>query len=163
MGLSHTAIAPYDAYPTSDGEILIGVQNDRGWRALVTDVLDAPELADDPRFATNVSGWRTATSATPSSPRARALDRPPSSTPAWPPRASPPRRSTRPGARPPAAGERDRWRTIDTEHGQTEALLPPATFADVEAPMGQVPALGEHTAVIHAELQLPNDDAAADS
>ena len=54
MGLSHTAIAPYDAYPTSDGQMLIGVQNDNGWRALVTDVLDAPELAHDPRFATNV-------------------------------------------------------------------------------------------------------------
>ena len=54
MGLSHTAIAPYDAYPTSDGQMLIGVQNDTGWRTLVTDVLDAPELADDPRFATNV-------------------------------------------------------------------------------------------------------------
>ena len=54
MGLSHTAIAPYDAYPTSDGQMLIGVQNDTGWRTLVTEVLDAPELADDPRFATNV-------------------------------------------------------------------------------------------------------------
>ena len=33
MGLSHSSIAPYDAYPTSDGEVLIGVQNDRGWRS----------------------------------------------------------------------------------------------------------------------------------
>ena len=32
MGLSHAAIAPYDAYPTSDGQMLIGVQNDRGWQ-----------------------------------------------------------------------------------------------------------------------------------
>ena len=58
MGLSHSSIAPYDAYPTSDGEVLIGVQNDRGWRALVTDVFGAPELADDPRFATNVARVR---------------------------------------------------------------------------------------------------------
>ena len=34
--------------------MLIGVQNDTGWRTLVTEVLDAPELADDPRLATNV-------------------------------------------------------------------------------------------------------------
>src|SRR3954468_18795782 len=54
MGLSHSSIAPYDASPTRDGQMLIGVQNDRGWRTLVTDVLDVPELADDPRFATNV-------------------------------------------------------------------------------------------------------------
>ena len=30
MGLSHASIAPYDGYPTADGHILIGVQNDRG-------------------------------------------------------------------------------------------------------------------------------------
>ena len=55
MGLSHAAIAPYDAYPTADGQILIGVQNDRGWRTLVTEVFGRPEYADDPRFATNVN------------------------------------------------------------------------------------------------------------
>src|SRR6202044_127721 len=32
MGLSHSSIAPYDAFPTRDGQILIGVQNDNGWR-----------------------------------------------------------------------------------------------------------------------------------
>ncbi|GAA3238493.1 CaiB/BaiF CoA-transferase family protein [Pseudonocardia petroleophila] len=77
MGLSHAAIAPYDAYPTADGEILIGVQNDRGWHTLVGDVFGAPALSTDPRFATNldrvrhrtdcdaavaahISGWTTA-------------------------------------------------------------------------------------------------------
>ena len=63
MGLSHAAIAPYDAFPTADGQILIGVQNDRGWLALVT-ALGAPELATHPRLATNVCGWRTTRSAT---------------------------------------------------------------------------------------------------
>ncbi len=55
MGLSHSSIAPYDGFPTADGQMLIGVQNDRGWRTLVRDVLDVPELAEDPRFATNVA------------------------------------------------------------------------------------------------------------
>jgi itaconate CoA-transferase len=45
----------------------------------------------------------------------------------------------------PQLRERDRWRTIGTEHAEIEALLPPATFADVEARMGDVPALGQHT------------------
>src|SRR5690606_16344455 len=58
MGLAHTSIAPYDKYPTADGEILIGVQNDRGWRTLVTEVLGMPELADDPRYSTNVERVR---------------------------------------------------------------------------------------------------------
>lgn len=47
------AVPPYDAYPTKDGQVLIGVQNDRRWRALVADVFDHPEHADDPRFASN--------------------------------------------------------------------------------------------------------------
>jgi itaconate CoA-transferase len=46
---------------------------------------------------------------------------------------------------------RDRWRTIGTEHAQVEALLPPATFSDVEACMGDVPALGQHTASLLIE------------
>src|SRR3954454_22407721 len=57
MGLSHSSIAPYDAYPTRDGQVLIGVQNDRGWRSL-TEVLELAALADDPRFATNVERVR---------------------------------------------------------------------------------------------------------
>jgi crotonobetainyl-CoA:carnitine CoA-transferase CaiB-like acyl-CoA transferase len=31
----------------------IGVQNDRGWRALVTDFFERPDLVDHPRLATN--------------------------------------------------------------------------------------------------------------
>ncbi len=28
MGLGHTSVAPYDSFPTRDGQVLIGVQND---------------------------------------------------------------------------------------------------------------------------------------
>lgn len=55
MGLSHASIAPYDAYPTQDGSILIGVQNDRGWRQLVEQVFERPDLSAHPHFATNMS------------------------------------------------------------------------------------------------------------
>src|SRR5260370_34442394 len=58
MGLSHSSIAPYDAFPTRDGQILIGVQNDSGWRTLGSEALGVPEAADDPRFATNVQRVR---------------------------------------------------------------------------------------------------------
>ena len=162
MGLSHSAIAPYDAYPTSDGEVLIGVQNDRGWRALVTDVFGDPELADDPRFATNVARVRNrhdcdaivasrtkhytaaeldvllAAAGVPAA-QVKTLDQ---------------------VLDHPQLRERKRWRTIDTEHGPTEALLPPATFADVEARMDNVPALGQHTHCLLAETGL--DPAAID-
>ena len=56
---------------------------------------------------------------------------------------------------------RDRWRTIRTEHAQVQALLPPATFSDVEAPMGDVPALGQHTHALLIESGL--DTATADN
>ena len=53
---------------------------------------------------------------------------------------------------------RGRWRTVTTEHAEVRALLPPATFADVEARMGDVPALGRHTAALLGEAGLSDED-----
>jgi crotonobetainyl-CoA:carnitine CoA-transferase CaiB-like acyl-CoA transferase len=50
---------------------------------------------------------------------------------------------------------RDRWRDIGTEAGPVRALLPPFTFTDQEAPMGDVPAIGQHTEEILIELGFP--------
>jgi crotonobetainyl-CoA:carnitine CoA-transferase CaiB-like acyl-CoA transferase len=47
---------------------------------------------------------------------------------------------------------RDRWREINAPGGPVRALLPPFTFTDVEAVMGDVPALGEHTDTVLREL-----------
>ncbi len=53
-GLRHPTIAPYGAYECADGKaLLISIQNEREWRNLCAEVLMQPELADDPRFATN--------------------------------------------------------------------------------------------------------------
>jgi len=53
-GLSAPAVAPYGAYPTSDGQtVVLGTTNDAEWRRLAVRMLDRPELADDPRFARN--------------------------------------------------------------------------------------------------------------
>ncbi len=54
MGNAHPSIAPYQLYPTQAGEIVIAVGNDRQFAALTT-VLGAPELATDPRYATNAA------------------------------------------------------------------------------------------------------------
>ena len=54
VGLAHPSIAPYGGFTTADGTILlIAVQSDREWVTLCETVLDKPELAHDPRFATN--------------------------------------------------------------------------------------------------------------
>lgn len=48
----------------------------------------------------------------------------------------------------------DRWRRVDTEAGPVDALAPPMDFADVALAMGPVPALGEHTDALLAEIDL---------
>lgn len=159
MGLSHTSIAPYDAYPTRDGQVLIGVQSDNGWRALVHDVLEAPELADDPRFATNIDRVenRAACDAAVAEQTARRstaeLD---AKLAAAGVPAAQVKQLEQVVAHPQLAA-RNRWRTIGTEHAEVAALLPPATFADVEARMGDVPALGQHTHALLVESGMDAD------
>jgi itaconate CoA-transferase len=164
MGLSHSSIAPYDAYPTTDGEVLIGVQNDRGWRALVTEVFEAPELADDPRFATNIARVRNRhecdAAVASYTVRWTAADLDGRLAAAGIPAAQV--KHLNQVLNHPQLRQRDRWRTVGTEYGSTEALLPPATFADVEARMGDVPALGQHTHSLLLESGM-NPDAADDA
>ena len=47
---------------------------------------------------------------------------------------------------------RDRWREFGSPVGPLRALLPPATMDDAEPVMAPIPAVGEHTAAILAEL-----------
>lgn len=159
MGLSHASICPYDAFPTRDGQVLIGVQNDRGWAALVRDVLGRPELVSDERYSTNIARVArrgevdaligSLTSRFDSQELADKLDE-----------------YGVPAARlndvaglvgHPQLAARDRWREVDTPGGGVQGLLPPMTFTDVELPMGAVPALGQHTGAILAELGLAAD------
>jgi crotonobetainyl-CoA:carnitine CoA-transferase CaiB-like acyl-CoA transferase len=52
MGNGHPSIAPYETFATQDGTLALAVGNDRQFAALCA-VLEAPELVNDPRFATN--------------------------------------------------------------------------------------------------------------
>ncbi|MGR8919579.1 MAG: CaiB/BaiF CoA transferase family protein [Gammaproteobacteria bacterium] len=52
-GLDHGQIAPYGAFAAADGPIFLVVQNQREWTQLCRDGLGRPELAEDPRYATN--------------------------------------------------------------------------------------------------------------
>ena len=54
VGLNHPSIAPYGAFPLSDGHtVVISIQNEREWKTFCADVLEQPELATDPRFVSN--------------------------------------------------------------------------------------------------------------
>ncbi|HKS49207.1 MAG TPA: CoA transferase [Amycolatopsis sp.] len=57
MGNQHPSIAPYELLPCADGDLVLAVGNDRQFAALC-EVLGAPHLATDPRFATNTGRVR---------------------------------------------------------------------------------------------------------
>ena len=52
MGNAHPSLYPYEPLPTGDGDLIITAGNDTQFRKLC-DVLGAPQLADDKRFARN--------------------------------------------------------------------------------------------------------------
>ncbi|MFK7901327.1 MAG: CaiB/BaiF CoA transferase family protein [Nitratireductor sp.] len=54
VGLKHPSIAPYGAFECKDGmQILISIQNEREWKRLCVDVLNAPHFTTTLAYATN--------------------------------------------------------------------------------------------------------------
>lgn len=51
-GNGHPNIVPYEVYQTADGHVILAVGNDSQFRRFC-DFIGHPDLADDPRFATN--------------------------------------------------------------------------------------------------------------
>jgi crotonobetainyl-CoA:carnitine CoA-transferase CaiB-like acyl-CoA transferase len=52
LGNAHPSISPYELYATADGDLVLAVGNDRQFAALC-EVIGAPGLSADPRFAGN--------------------------------------------------------------------------------------------------------------
>jgi itaconate CoA-transferase len=158
-GARHASISPYGPYAAADGQVFLGLQNEREWAVLCREVLGQPELISDPRFAANTDritndeqltliiedALRQLTAAEvekrlDAAGIANARLRTPAEFAAHPQLAA-----------------RNRWRDVDTPAGQVRALLPPVTVPGREPAMGKVPALGEHTQAILAELGLEAD------
>lgn len=155
VGLSHPIIAPYDAFPTGDGhQVVIGIQNDREWVRLATSVLERPELATDPDFATNQARVRnrdrvnaTVVEGLARLTREEAVVRLEEAGIA----------NARLRAVPelidhPQLTSRDRWREVASPAGPLPTVLPPMNFAGLEPHLGPVPGLGEHTEPILRSL-----------
>ncbi|MFQ6721063.1 CoA transferase, partial [Bordetella pertussis] len=51
-GAGHESLCPYQDFATADKPIILGIANDALWRAFCA-LAERPELASDPRFATN--------------------------------------------------------------------------------------------------------------
>jgi itaconate CoA-transferase len=154
VGLSHPVIAPYDAYPTADGhEVVIGIQNDREWVRLASEVLKRPELATDPDFATNVARVRNRERVDGAvgavigklgiDDAVAALDAARI--------ASARLNEVADLLAHPQLVARDRWRKATTPVGDVRVLRSPMEPVG-EAPTLPVPDLGEHTAAVLAEL-----------
>ncbi|WTZ39514.1 CoA transferase [Streptomyces sp. NBC_01390] len=164
-GLAHAVIAPYDAYATADGgRVLLSVQNDREWRRLAEQVLERPDLGSDPAYATNAArvGNRERTDAYVAA-SLGALDVDEALARLEGAGIACARlRDVQEVAEHPQFAARDRWREVGSPVGPLRALLPPITLpGGVEARMGDVPALGEHTEALLRAVGMTDEEIAA--
>jgi itaconate CoA-transferase len=159
-GAAHATIYPYGPFPAGDGKtVMLGLQNEREWGVFCTKVLRQPALASDPRFDSNAA--RTAARA---ALRAIIVDEFADLT------------AEQVIARlddaqianahmndmhdlwdHPQLKARRRWVDVDTPAGPMPALLPPGVPNTYAARMDGVPALGQHTDAILAEIGYQPD------
>ncbi|MGB7191873.1 MAG: CaiB/BaiF CoA-transferase family protein [Collimonas pratensis] len=162
-GASHATIYPYGPFTAGDGKtVMLGLQNEREWEVFCRKVLQQPELATDPRFSSN--SRRTAArlelgtiiiEAFAGLTAEQVVDRLDAAQIAnarmndmhdlW---------------EHAQLKSRKRWMEVDTPAGKIPALLPPGVPNTYTSRMDAVPALGEHTDAILAELGYSNDTVA---
>jgi itaconate CoA-transferase len=154
-GAAHATIAPYGPFTAGDGKtVMLGLQNEREWAVFCGKVLERPDLTADPRFSSNlrriaaqeeldtiitdVFSKLAAEQVVERLDAARiANTRMNEMHEVW----------THPQLK-----ARKRWVEIDTPAGRVPALLPPGIPEGFTARMDGVPALGQHTEAILAEL-----------
>ncbi|MBQ0937137.1 CaiB/BaiF CoA transferase family protein [Ideonella paludis] len=162
-GASHATIYPYGPFPTGGGgTVMLGLQNEREWAAFCDKVLLQPGLATDARFAGNAA--RTARRA---ELRALIIE-------AFAPLSAAQVLERLEAAQianaqvntmaevwaHPQLQARQRWREVASPVGPLPALLPPGSWPE-EPQMSAVPALGQHTDAILAELGVAAAEIAA--
>jgi len=156
-GASHAAIAPYGPFPCAGGErVFLGIQNECEWAAFCDKVIGRSELATDERFVTNSLRVTHRKDLTVEIAKAfdglsadEAIERLEEAG-----IANARLRDLAGLVGHEQLAARNRWREVDTPVGPIKALLPPATLDGDEPVMGPIPAPGQHTEQILAELGL---------
>ena len=154
-GASHATIYPYGPFPAGDGAtVMLGLQNEREWLLFCDKVLLQPALAQDPRFSANprrsaarvalrqiiVDTFATLTAQ-------QVVDRLDAA------QIANARVNTMAEVwAHPQLKARGRWVDVDTPAGKLPALLPPGVSRADQPRMDAVPALGQHSDEILAEL-----------
>jgi crotonobetainyl-CoA:carnitine CoA-transferase CaiB-like acyl-CoA transferase len=153
-GASHATIYPYGPFPAGDGTtVMLGLQNEREWVSFCDKVLQQPELANDPRFTANfkrvaerVALRQIIVDAFEPLTGAQVVERLELAQ-----IANAQVNTMKDVWAHPQLEARGRWTEVGTAVGPVPAMLPPGTW-DTGPRMDPVPALGEHTDAILAEL-----------
>ena len=154
-------IAPYGAHATRDGKVIFSIQNEREWRSFCELVMTQPSLTLHDSYCTNSCRITNAQELTrlieahfadKSSLEVVALldqagianGRLNDAKDLW---------------EHPQLQQRDKWRDVRIPGGNTiRALLPPFIFTDVEAFIGDVPALGQQSEAVLQSLDFDHDE-----
>jgi len=155
-GSRHATIAPYGPFRVGDGSIVfLAVQNHREWQRFCNTVLELPGLARDPRFASNsdrAANWEELQEVIESGfagldggaveARLVAANI-----------ATARQRTVAEVLDHPQLRARERWTEVQSPVGALRSLLSPIGIEGTRPRMDRVPALGEHTEAILAELE----------
>ena len=154
-GAHHATIVPYGPFRAGDGgTVFLSVQNEREFERFCEHVLASASLKDDPRFASSPSRMRNRD----------ALHAEIEAVFAKMTAAEVIRRLEAAGIanarlntmqefwRHPQFAARGRWTKVASPAGEIDALKPPFNLSGFEPRMDPLPALGEHTRAILAEL-----------
>ena len=162
-GAHHATIVPYGPFPTGDGAtVFLSVQNQREFTRFCELVLRNAALAQDPRFSSSparqehreamhaeIRNAFAGMSASEVVGRLEAADI-----------ANARLNSMREFWEHPQLAARGRWAKVESPAGAIDALKPPANISGMEPHMGPIPAVGEHSADILAELGYSADQIA---